>query len=434
MKPGPPGGGGPFDRSAVGATSPTVQVPPAAWAVVVVSCLRSSFFLFLSGLLALATVVPGARAVERWDPIWERSVREDIGSIFVPPVAAVATDDHGNAYVTGFRANGSWGSPASSSSMTLAKYGPAGRPLWRRAWTPAPGHHRYAVGFDVAVAPDGRTVYVVGTQFNDSTEDGVPRIWAYGATGSLRWIHVAWGGGASAMGRAVAARRGGVVVGGFTFGECGPTNGMIAAWSRAGERRWQDPFEPAARPAFGDALYALAIDAQGGIYAVGSQDRSATSCDLTEPTPDVDVSIQRRSATGQVAWTHVWADGDAVDDDRALSAAARGDAIVVGGRRDGYPGRAWLARIERTGAVRWSRVFGPEPSAGARVTGLDVSPWGPVYAVGKVKGAMFLRRYALDGRLVSERRLAGLTASHVAAGLGGVLYVTGEATLWRMPT
>ncbi len=92
------------------------------------------------------------------------------------------------------------------------------------------------------------------------------------------------------MGRAVAARRGGVVVGGFTFGECGPTNGMIARVEPRGERRWQDPFEPAARPAFGDALYALAIDAGGGIYAVGSQGpRSATSCDLTEPTPDVDV-------------------------------------------------------------------------------------------------------------------------------------------------
>jgi len=179
----------------------------------------------------MTVLVPAAqaRAVDPWDPIWERSVREDIGSIFVPPMAAVAADGHGNAYVTGFRANGSWGSPESSSSMTLAKYGPASRLLWRRAWTLTSGFHRYAVGFDVAVSPDGRTVYVAGTQFNDSTEDGVPRIWAYTATGVLRWVHVPWGGRASAMGRAVVARRAGVVVGGFETSSDGLNAVVIAA-------------------------------------------------------------------------------------------------------------------------------------------------------------------------------------------------------------
>ena len=396
---------------------------------------RSVLAAVVGAVLSMTVLAPvtQAHAVDPWDPIWERSVRGDTRAWVLPPMAAVATDSDGNAYVTGSRVHGATGLPESSSSMTLAKYGPGGRPLWRRAWTPASGFHRYAVGFDVAVSPDGRTVYVAGAQFNDSSEDGVPRIWAYAAGGALRWLHVPWGGGASATGRTVVARQGGAVVGGFTFGECGPTNGMISAWSATGERRWQDRFEPAARSAYGDALYGLAIDGAGRIYAVGSQDRSETSCDLTARTPDVDVVVQQRSVTGRIAWTRVWADGPTVDDDRALTVAAHGDRVLVGGRRDGYPGRAWLARIAPSGAVRWSRTFGPEAPAGARLTGVSVSPWGAAYAVGKAKGAMFLRRYAPTGDLMSERRLGGLTASDVATGRGNAVYVTGGSTLWRMP-
>jgi hypothetical protein len=402
--------------------------------VVVASRFRSSCFLFLSCLFALVTVLPaaGARAVDPWDPIWERSVREDTGSWVAPPLSAVATDPEGNAYVTGYRVYGDSGTPDGGSSMTLRKYAPGGDLLWRRAWGHPSGFHRFVIGFDVAVAPEGRAVYVAGARFNDSSEDAVPMLWAYSSRGRLRWAHAAWGGRWSAMARAVVARPGGVVVGGFTFGECGPTNGMISAWTVSGDRSWQDRFEPAARDAFGDALHDLAVGPGGGIYAVGSKDLGISSCG-PEPTPDVDVMVQRRLPDGRIGWTRVWRDGDAVDDDQALAVTVRGDVIVVGGHRDGYPGRAWLARITPTGAVRWSRTFGPEPPSGARVTSLDVAPWGAVYAVGKAKGAMFLRRYAPTGDVWSERRLDGLTASDVATGRRNAVYVTGGPTLWRMP-
>lgn len=388
---------------------------------------RTSCFV----LAVLSWAVAPAAAADPWDPIWERSVKQDTGSWVVPPSTAMATDPGGSVYVTGYRVYGNAGTPDGGASMTLAKLTPDGDPLWRRAWSHPSGVHRFTIGFDVAVAPEGGTVYVAGARFNDSGEDGVPMLWAFTSSGRLRWTHTAWGGGWSAMARAVVARSGGVVVGGVTFGECGPTNGVIAAWSVGGERRWQDPFEPAARDAIGDALYDLAIGAGGAIYAVGSRDLGVSSCG-PEPTPDVDVMIQRRAPDGRIGWTRVWRGGDQVDDDRASTVAARGDVIVVGGRRDGYPGRAWLARIAPTGEVRWSRTF-PRPPAGGQLTGLSVAPWGPIYSVGKADGATFLRRYARTGDLGSERRLAGPAASGVATARGGAVYVTRQATLWRLP-
>jgi hypothetical protein len=387
--------------------------------------------LVVAVFLSTFTVGSPAAAADPWDPVWERSVKEETGSWIAPPLAAVATDAEGNLYVAGYRVYGDSGTADGGSSMTLGKYTPDGDLVWRRAWSHPSGYHRFAIGFGVAVAPEGRTVYVAGARFNDSSEDGVPMLWVYTSRGRLRWAHAAWGGLWSAQARAVVARPGGVVVGGYTFGECGPTNGMIAAWSAAGERRWQDRFEPAARDAVGDALSDLAVGPGGAIYAVGSQDLGVSSCG-PGPTPDVDVMVQRRAPDGRIAWTRVWDDGDAVDVDRALAVAVRGDVIVVGGRHDGYPGRAWLARIAPTGAVRWSRTF-PQPPAGGQLTGVSVAPWGSIYAVGKARGAMFLRRYARVGDLVAERRLAGPEASGVATAWGGAVYVTGRATLWRMP-
>ena len=376
----------------------------------------------------MAVDAASAASIEQWEPAWTRTFDPHTDGFTLPPAMAVATDGAGSAYVSGMVET-----PDGWTAMVLSKFDPNGTLRWRRTWRATSGLHRHTLGHDVAVSPDGRTVYVGGAQLNDSGEDAIARMWAYTSAGSLRWTRADWAG--SATYTAVSARTNGVVAGGRSVGECGPVNGFIAAFATDGERRWRDAFEPGAREAYGDAVTGIAIDLHGRIVVVGSQNRSATACDSGAPTSDRDVVIQQRTSLGGILWTRIVSDPGVRDFDAALSVDTVGSLIVAAGRRDAWierPGRAWLACLTADGRFRWTRRWGTETPKGSSANGVAVAPWRSVYVVSKVGGTMSLRRYSLTGALGSERRRGRPSPSDVAAGLGGTLYVTGGALLWRM--
>ncbi len=186
----------------------------------------------------------------------------------------MATDPAGAAYVTGAvdSQDGYW------KTMVVAKYARNGDQLWKRVWRSHTERYPYSAGSDVAVSPDGDTVYVGGAEFNDSTEAARARLWAYSADGHLVWARVGWPGWSVEIG-AVAADNNGAVVGGTTRGECGPHDGLLAAYDPKGTQAWTDPFEAPGYEGTSDSVEGVAIGPQGEVYAVGSIDTTAVSCD-----------------------------------------------------------------------------------------------------------------------------------------------------------
>ncbi len=385
--------------------------------------MRRAMLLTVVVLIAWAT----PSMATPWDPIWQQSVNPDTGALVMPPVMGASADRIGHVYITGTVAT-----PDGWTAMSLSRYGPDGRLQWHRTWHARSGFHRYVIGSDVNVSRDARTVYVGGAQMNDSTEDAWARLWSYTAGGRLRWTRLAWPAkiGTAHVGSAVvtsvAARQDGVVVGGRTHGEMCPQNGLIGAFAKDGTRRWFDFFEPNARMRYDDTVLGVAIGAHGRIYAVGSQDLSATSVCST----DRRVSVQARSATGGILWTRVLP--AAGGSEEALTVDAVGRHAFFGGYRGSAPRGAWLARVSEKGDVVWSRAF-HVAGASSRVVALSASPWGSIYVVGTGSGNTFLRRYTPQGVLVSQRLLDRPVPTDVTTGSTDALYVTGGNVLWRMP-
>ena len=375
-------------------------------------------------VVAYVALTAGVAAAAPWDPIWERTVNPDTGSLIVPPLMGAAADADGNVYVTGTVATLDGG-----TAMTLRKLDPSGTVLWRRRWPSRLDLFPYVLGRDVAVSINGRTVYVGGAQMNDSTEDSAARVWSYTSGGHLRWARLAWPGRrvGSAFVTSVAAGRIGVVVGGHTWGECGPVNGLLARFASDGTRRWHDVFESRARDDVGDEVLDVAVGAGGRIFAVGSHDTAATSCGTDAGTR---VSIQARGPAGRIVWTRVLP-GIAAREE-ATTVDAVGEHLFVGGQRGREPRRAWLSRLNDRGRIVWSRT---RPATGTRsgVSALSASPWRALYVVGRVGNDTFLRRFTSRGEPVSTRVLDGPRPTAVTTGGGRTLFVTADDTLWRLP-
>lgn len=380
-------------------------------------------------LLACSIIAVPARGEgelpDRWEPLWMRTVAREI--------SAVATDANGDVYVTGWvdSRDGYW------RSMVVAGYARDGERLWRRVWPQHGGRYPYSVGSDVAVAPDGGTVYVGGAEFNDSTEVARARLWAFTTDGTLRWGAVAWPGSSVEI-RAVAADRDGAVVGATTSGECGwPHDGRLAAFDGQGNRLWTDPFEAPGIDGTSDAVADVAIGSDGRVYAVGSIDRTPVSCDdvFAGIWSDEDIVVQQLTRDGIVGWRSVLDDADVKDREGATAVTVGEGGIVVSGRIDATRrliGRAWLASFSDGGDVDWSRIWGPGRPASSIATAVSAAPWGPLFVSGSVRRASFLRSYTVDGALLPGRLPARVSAAGVSTGLHRTLYVIGGSRLWRL--
>jgi hypothetical protein len=373
-------------------------------------------------LLAGSSAVAGG---DGWNAVWHRTIPRNDNPLVGPSMRAVTSDSAGFVYVTA-----TVGTSDGWSAMVLAKYTPQGSLVWRRSWRAIAGFHRHTVGRSVSVAPDGSHVYVGGAQLNDSTEDAVPRVWSYTSSGDLRWTRIVWSGSAAVT--AVAARGHGVVVGGHSWSECAPVNGLLAAVDASGTRRWVRDLDPRSRGDVNDEVRDVAVGPAGRIYVVGTQDTKAMQ--TCGDSGDSDAVIQKRGPGGGLRWSRTVRDPDVRDWDRALGVAVRGDRVMVVGERDAtatQPGRGWVMQMTIDGTARWRRAF-DRGTHGSAAVDVAIARWGPIYVVARVGRDTVLRRFTVAGDVASSRRRDATWPSGVAAE-GPALYVSGGSTVWRMP-
>jgi hypothetical protein len=365
--------------------------------------------------------VPAAAAA--WDPVWEQRV----GPVATLEVGGshVAVDARGNVYVAATISR-----PAHPGfSASLARYTPNGGLVWRRTWR-GHGFLAFAMAEAVAVSTDRRVVYVGGAITDESTENHAARLWAFAPTGERRWVRPVPG-AAQAVVLSVAPRADGAVVGVTGWGECGPTDGSVAALGTDGSLRWTDPFEMPGYGDTGDAVRGVAIGVRGRVYVVGSVDRVPTSCEAFSRTSGQDVVVAQLTAAGRVRSFRTYPRFNEGRGGSAWEVTVDADRVFVVGGAQRF-GQAWLASLTPDGSLRWSLGWGPDPGR-STATGVAVSPWGSLYVLGEQDDTMFLRSYSGAGELSSVRLLRAVEPSGVATGPHRVVYVTGDRSLWGMP-
>lgn len=379
-------------------------------------------------LFSASPVSPIGVGAVQWDAEWEVTVGRSADS--------VATDANGDVYVTGTvrSADGYW------RSMVIVKYAPDGGELWRRTWPTRSERFPYSIGRDVAISLDGDTVFVAGAELNDSTEHARAKVWAYTAHGDLRWHRAVWG-PSSLVADGIGVGPAGPVVGGAAWSEYPLLgDGRVAAFADDGTKLWTAPFEvQQVHRTTRDAVFDIAVDHQGIVYAVGVVERRLITVDdrWEGVWSDADTVIQRFDPDGRLVWSTLLTDPGVKDRDSAFAIDVVGRAVMVAGLRDGsrvVRGHAWLARMSPGGRVAWSTDAGARPSVAYDVA---ITPWGDVQLVGETGvrslRRLFMRAYSFGGELLARRHLDGVGASGVAASDEPALYVVGGRSLWRLP-
>jgi outer membrane protein assembly factor BamB len=362
-------------------------------------------------------------------------------------LAAVARTQDGGTVVTGYFGTGT------DRPLLVRRYGPKGRLVWSRAWSPPKGGEAY--GWDVTVAPDG-AVYVAGLIGCTGYEAGGFFVRKYSPAGVVRWTRFTSGGWCqlerpAEQATGIAVGGGLVAVVGHQMGCCGLA--MDDAWVRAyrpdGRLLWVHDFEvPGVNPATDDALRAVAVDGSGSVYVTGYV-AMAVNDDTATPV-DQELVVQKLSRSGARRWTWLLRDRAVKDGDVGTGIALREGRLVVTGavnRRRYPPSEGWLARFSTDGRVLWRRTWGDPAHA---VWPADVAITSTFAAI--VTGSredrasydedLFLRRVAPDGSLRWKTVIGGpadiegtgvaVVGDHVAYTTGGRYRVAENAgLLWR---
>lgn len=332
-------------------------------------------------------------------------------------LVAVATDGHGNVYVTG-----STRTPDEYMVAYLAKFGPGGDKLWSRTWLP---RKRFANtwGTGVAVGPDG-SVYWVGNVAVCEGDGWFLR--SYTPQGRLRWVRDQDGWehckvATSASDLAVGA---GIVAFSATdHGCCGDPfmDGHVLAFSTDGAFRWNAPFEPPAGVPSGyfDRATGIAIGGLGSVYVGGWAADKKIATDTTSVSGHI--VIEKLSAGGSVLWQkNVLASPYSF---AAAHVAVRGNQLMVATQSrghvvdwgDGVPTEAWLGRYSVGGDLVWSRTWGTDWQFAAVPEQLAIDASLDTWVVGTRRDPtdrgldLFVRRYAPGGGLAGSLRLDGPT-------------------------
>ncbi len=222
---------------------------------------------------------------------------------------ALAVDDSGNVYVTGW----SWGT--SSLDYATIKYGSSGDEVWVERYNGPANGIEYA--WDIALDGSGG-VYVTGWSRGQYNEDFATI--KYDASGNEQWIARYNGPGNSFDGANALAvdDLGNVYVTGYSVGTMSQTDYLTIKYDELGVEQWVSRYSGPGDES--DEAYSVVVDGFGSVYVTG---RSVnTSSDYTTVKYD---------SSGDELWAASY-DGPGNHDDGAWSLAVDvlGNVYVTG--------------------------------------------------------------------------------------------------------
>jgi uncharacterized delta-60 repeat protein len=183
---------------------------------------------------------------------------------------AIAVDNSGNVYVTGY----SWGSGTVTDYATI-KYNSLGDTLWVRRYN-GPGNS-YDEASDIAVDGSGN-VYVTGGSFGPGTFYDYATI-KYNANGAQQWVARYNGSGNNDDGtRAIAVdSESNVYVTGYSYGSGTDGDYATIKYNSNGVQQWTVRYNGPGNSQ--DGASAMALDSAGNIYITGESYGSGTGSD-----------------------------------------------------------------------------------------------------------------------------------------------------------
>lgn len=298
-----------------------------------VPCLIAAFFAL--PLTVAPAYAQSATLVSQ--TIWGTPGHESADGIAVGP--------DGSTYITGIH---SIDSPP--LEIFLVKFAPDGSIAWQQTWDgPDPFFDNRAS--DVAVSPDGRSVYVTGTSFINPNVAVLLNFDA--ATGSLVWDK-SWGGNAFPQGVAVGGDGSIYAAGSVTFSDGQQI--FVTKFAPDGSVLWHRVTN-APQSTGSTSGEDVALDAAGNVYVVGEA-----------PVPDPDnpgfilgfqIALLKLDANGNSIWQRTVAEGEQLDSRGGLTVAPDGSVLVVGARIDTRSSfDALVLKFATDGTLLWNRTWG----------------------------------------------------------------------------
>src|SRR4030066_935861 len=289
---------------------------------------------------------------------------------------AIAVDDSGNVYVTGFSVG------AGTTDYLTIKYSPTGDTLWTRRYD-GPGNsydYPYAIAVDTS-----RNVYVTGLSIGSGTNHDYATL-KYNSNGDLAWVRRYNGPGNyldDAYDLAVD-NNGNVYVTGFSVGLGSAVDDYATIkYNSIGDSLWTRRYNGPGSG--GDEAFAIAVDNTGNVYVTGSRDAE------TGAAVNLDYLIIKYSALGDTLWTRRYNGPGNGKDEAYVVAVDDSENIYVTGYSDRDPSAALnqdyaTVKYAADGTLEWvTRYDGPSDS-GDVAYALAVDDSGNVYVTGRSRG------------------------------------------------
>ena len=322
--------------------------------------------------LDYATVKYSSSGVQQW------VARYDGPASGEDEAKAMAIDGAGNVYVTGY----SYGSGTMSDYATV-KYNSSGVQQWVARYDGPASGHDWATA--MAVDADGN-VYVTGVSKGSETSWDYATV-RYNSSGVEQWVARYDGpasGGDEANAMAIDGA-GNVYVTGYSYGSGTHFDYATVKYSSSGVEQWVARYD-------GDDDYAraMAIDESGNVYVTGESRGSGT---------ENDYATVKYSSSGDQQWVARY-DGPASGYDwaRAIAVDDAGNVYVTGhSRGSGTENDYATVKYSSSGDQQWvARYDGPgSENDVARAIALDGS--GNVYVTGESEGDYVTIKYNPEG-------------------------------------
>ncbi len=311
---------------------------------------RLGFFITLSALATAHLPLVSAQG-----PLWARQDGTGVNEVGI----GVAVDAAGNSFVAGFTDGSLRGSNQGTTDVFIAKYDPAGNPLWTRQIGTKGNDIATGLGVDGLgnLYITGRTTGNLGGTNAGSTDIFLMK---YDPAGFAIWTRqVGTTGDDEGDGLFVDAA-GNAYITGYTGGTLGPSSAglddaFLLKYDASGKLLWVSQFGTSDY----DYGSGIAVDGSGNAYVAGRTAGSLAAANAGQ----FDAFLAKFDPTGKPLWTRQ-SGTTGLDFGTGVAVDGAGNAYMSGHTRGslfapnlgGYD--AFLVKYSASGALRWARQFG----------------------------------------------------------------------------
>jgi uncharacterized delta-60 repeat protein len=281
---------------------------------------------------------------------------------------AIAVDDSGNVYVTG------WSGAYPNQDYATIKYYPDGDTAWVRSYN-GPGNYNDDA---TAIAVDGSgNVYVTGYSYGSGTGCDYATI-KYYPNGDTAWVrqYVGSGTGNADQAEAIAVDLSGnvYVTGSSDWGGTLSLDYATIKYNPTGDTVWVRRYNGPGNGS--DYAYDLAVDGSGNVYVTGYSYGSGGT--------DMDYATVKYNSLGEFLWVRRYHGGPAGSDDRAFACGvdSSGNVYVTGESNDGDNYDYVTIKYNASGDRLWVRAYNGPGNVSDWAYDLAVDASGNVFVTG----------------------------------------------------